>query len=609
MQRINSINGLFHEGNPATGQKGTKVTQEFLNSIQEELANAVEGGGVELDPTKSDQLVTLLKSGKFADVVYASAYPTLAEADAAAVAAQKKLVISTVWDVAALLELSASIKVIKGGGFNQSATLTLKGSFTTGLDQVFFGAGAVILKKTYKVFPQWWGTPMDGVLLDTTAMERAYACAVASAGEMKIPAGTYKAKITFDGRAPVKGAGIDRTIITPSDASAGSYCVRLFGAAELTGSLGSALSHLTIRNYDGTVTGTGTGTGLLVGNSATGLGFSNGLVEKINIRGFYDGLLINSAVMCEFKHIYSTNNTYGIRMDNENNVTANKFSSCRFRENTYGGLLNAGTVAEFSVCNWESNVQKNLWLQGSTTQGPTKMIFNCCWLEALTGNGTLISLHLDRGTGAVTKPMDVIFNRCNITCNEAGAPNGTGYDIYAERAQNVIFDHCIFSAEFNATRFGYNPANNDVRVWLRNCSTTQAIPTEALYANMPALTRVQGGVFGFFYDFTQTNGKTFNNYKVLSIAADQTDLQIAYVEVLRIDTAAGNVSINSFIGGSNGQRLKVIKTSTANTANLVHNGAGTEKIFAKSGGTVSLIDRRGADLVQYGGTWYEASAA
>ena len=37
MERIDSIDGLFHEGNPATGQKGTKVTAVWLNDLQESV--------------------------------------------------------------------------------------------------------------------------------------------------------------------------------------------------------------------------------------------------------------------------------------------------------------------------------------------------------------------------------------------------------------------------------------------------------------------------------------------------------------------------------------------------------------------------------------------
>lgn len=35
MDRIDSPDGLFHEGNPAVGEKGTKVTAVWLNAIQE----------------------------------------------------------------------------------------------------------------------------------------------------------------------------------------------------------------------------------------------------------------------------------------------------------------------------------------------------------------------------------------------------------------------------------------------------------------------------------------------------------------------------------------------------------------------------------------------
>lgn len=37
MERIDSPDGLFHEGNPAIGEKGTKVTAVWLNAAQEEI--------------------------------------------------------------------------------------------------------------------------------------------------------------------------------------------------------------------------------------------------------------------------------------------------------------------------------------------------------------------------------------------------------------------------------------------------------------------------------------------------------------------------------------------------------------------------------------------
>ncbi|MCG9033359.1 hypothetical protein [Laribacter hongkongensis] len=60
MQQINTPDGLFHDGNPATGDLGTIVTAAWLNAIQGELKNLVTGLGGALDATKDDQIKTLL---------------------------------------------------------------------------------------------------------------------------------------------------------------------------------------------------------------------------------------------------------------------------------------------------------------------------------------------------------------------------------------------------------------------------------------------------------------------------------------------------------------------------------------------------------------------
>lgn len=64
MQRINAYTqtategGLFTGGNPAQGVPATVVIAEWLNMIQEELANLVEELGLELDSEAQDQLAT-----------------------------------------------------------------------------------------------------------------------------------------------------------------------------------------------------------------------------------------------------------------------------------------------------------------------------------------------------------------------------------------------------------------------------------------------------------------------------------------------------------------------------------------------------------------------
>lgn len=58
-----NVAGQFGEGNPATGQPGTKVSAEWLNTVQEELARVIEAFGLTLDKANSGQLATALVSG------------------------------------------------------------------------------------------------------------------------------------------------------------------------------------------------------------------------------------------------------------------------------------------------------------------------------------------------------------------------------------------------------------------------------------------------------------------------------------------------------------------------------------------------------------------
>lgn len=54
--------GYFGPGNPATGQMSTRVTYEWLNAVQEELAAVIEGAGIDLDKTDNGQLLAALRT-------------------------------------------------------------------------------------------------------------------------------------------------------------------------------------------------------------------------------------------------------------------------------------------------------------------------------------------------------------------------------------------------------------------------------------------------------------------------------------------------------------------------------------------------------------------
>ena len=118
--------------------------------------------------------------------IYAERYASLALADAAAVAAGRRLVISTQFNtVPATLE--ASVRIIPGGKLNNSGSLSIDGPFE-GCDGCFIGSGVVTgLKEAYS---EWFGAKRDGITDDGPAFRKAIA-ALSSKGEVKPVAGTY----------------------------------------------------------------------------------------------------------------------------------------------------------------------------------------------------------------------------------------------------------------------------------------------------------------------------------------------------------------------------------------------------------------------------------
>lgn len=56
MERINTVDELYHDGNPATGELGTVVPAACLNALQEEVAQAIEGLGGVVNPGIPNQL-------------------------------------------------------------------------------------------------------------------------------------------------------------------------------------------------------------------------------------------------------------------------------------------------------------------------------------------------------------------------------------------------------------------------------------------------------------------------------------------------------------------------------------------------------------------------
>lgn len=81
MHRIDAAGnagGLFTEGNPGTGVRATKVDDDWLNAVQEEIVNVVTGAGIALVKGTNTQLRSAILSmiAGVAPVVGAASRPT-----------------------------------------------------------------------------------------------------------------------------------------------------------------------------------------------------------------------------------------------------------------------------------------------------------------------------------------------------------------------------------------------------------------------------------------------------------------------------------------------------------------------------------------------------
>lgn len=82
MRRIDTANSMFTNGDPSQAIPATVVQDWFLNHVQEEIAKAIEGFGVALDPASDHQLK---------DAILAALATKLATSEVVTVAAANKI--------------------------------------------------------------------------------------------------------------------------------------------------------------------------------------------------------------------------------------------------------------------------------------------------------------------------------------------------------------------------------------------------------------------------------------------------------------------------------------------------------------------------------------
>jgi hypothetical protein len=197
--------------------------------------------------------------------------------------------------------------------------LTIAGTLTAGLHQIFIGSGTVDIKRgsCEKIMPQWWGAVGDGSANDTSAIQKAINCALESGnvGRVYLPNGTYKitTALNISNRGIVlQGDGKNQTQIL---ASGGINGINVSETAS-----GSGLEGVILKDFRVYTDTNGVGIGINV------YGMRHATIDNVWIGGYYDNSIgFEKGIYCE------TNPAYYLTIQR-----------CILMRNTYGIYLVAG---------------------------------------------------------------------------------------------------------------------------------------------------------------------------------------------------------------------------------------------------------------------------
>ncbi|WP_156952470.1 hypothetical protein [Microvirgula aerodenitrificans] len=123
MDRINSPDGQFHNGDPTTGQRGTRITAEWLNGVQEELIHVIEAGGrAQPDFANVSQLLAAIRAVSQAEA--RAAFQRGAQPTGTAAGSENDLAVSTAPPVDELLD-GLELRV-RAGSANTRRQVTIR---------------------------------------------------------------------------------------------------------------------------------------------------------------------------------------------------------------------------------------------------------------------------------------------------------------------------------------------------------------------------------------------------------------------------------------------------------------------------------------------------
>jgi len=480
----------------ANGPPGTRVEEDWLNAIQEEISNLIEERGITLKIASTDthdQLISAI-AGSFYYVDYSEVDQGLTGNDKSIkalidiigtnkaiiylrhnrISAETAYVLTT----NVIIPSNITLEIENGAVIDGPGALTINGPFKTGLYQVFGSSinvdfGTSFLEGTY---PQWWGAVGDGTANDTAAIN----AAIAAFRTTKFPYGYYRITSTItiaannknligeEGSKPtilnnIAGAASDAIVFTTSDAgdsaifgsgcSITNFIITASAAFQTDGAAIKIIKHGGFK-LDGIVT-----LKHPFGIDLVGIRSCN--LTRFRLYGTLGEALINESALLRIRAQYNDDTTYTIPWTS----TFSDFIISGAYQIDYCIEINASDGLMFTngyvVSAYDSSVQ---FEANAASINVSVCLFSNIYFDGVTSAaGTLTCMSLDENNGVIS---GIEINNCFI-----GNYQNDGIKLLEDTITTVSITGCSF-AYIGQTAIKINSTNAHVSITgcnFRNC--------------------------------------------------------------------------------------------------------------------------------------------
>jgi hypothetical protein len=366
--------------------------------------------------------------------------------------------------------------------------------------------------------------------------------------------------------------------------------------------------------------GTSTGAGIKLGyddTSNTPGGYMCTFVNCTTV-GFFQGIYLQAALLCNFIGGHSFYNQYGVFID-AGQTNANNFRSFSIRQNRVaglftslrsGGLLSSTTANVFQGCIFESNIPYDASAGGyPSTFDPTTgygvilknaydFVFDACYFEN-HNYSIVISESSDSNS----------FNNCYISPGPGGSfgPRPGAIWIAGSGCNNNTFDSCIMHNGQVQNIILSNP-NTILYTQILDCSGVNMEPSNVgLHTYIRNGRKTTGDGVGAYFGTIQmpyqgyidNPGEGINPGNISGIGTNTATLYcFGFGEIQFGDQITGNTTITTISGQRPGQFLVLRNYQTAYSVTLKAAASGTGDIVLTGNADV-VFNAFGQQLVLY----------